>query len=89
MRQFHGFSILTIAALTCVPSVLRATPYASNVSISGTTVTYTLNESTDSLKYSINGGALQASTDGLAKGTHTFTIPTGTHFPSWQTRIRL
>jgi hypothetical protein len=78
LRYVLAFGLTFIAA----PSVLRATPYASNVAIGGggTSVSFILNEPTDSLNYIINGGAPQASTDGLGKGNHTFTIPAGATF---------
>jgi hypothetical protein len=46
------FGLLALCATT-----VRATPYASNVTKTGTTVNFILNEAADSLTYSINGGA--------------------------------
>jgi hypothetical protein len=64
----------TIAALA-VPSL--ATPYASNVTKTGTTVSFILNENTDSLKYTINGGA-PVSIANTTKGTKTFNLTSAT-----------
>jgi len=61
-------------------ALVHATPYASNVTNGGTSVSFILNEPTDVLKYSINGGAFVNSTDGLGKGLHTFAIPSGATF---------
>jgi len=65
--------VATISVTTALFSPVQATPYASNVVKTGTTVTFTLNEPSDSLKYSINGGALQ-SLDGTTKGSKTFNL---------------
>src|SRR5262245_15740190 len=69
-------AMLTVALVT---SLAHATPYASNVSVSGTTVTFTLNSPSTSLTYSLNGGAAVA-LDGTTKGTKTFNLnaPTDT-----------
>src|SRR5437667_10691073 len=67
-------------AFAATAARVQATPYASNVVVSGTSVTYTLNEDTDTLKFSVNGGAFNPAPDGLAKGPHAFTIPLGATF---------
>jgi hypothetical protein len=56
-----------------VAGVAQATPYSSNVSISGNTVSFILNEPADSLTVSINGGAPLV-LDGSTKGTKSFNI---------------
>src|SRR4051794_37756361 len=67
-------SLVTVLSLTsALVSPIWATPYASNVTKAGTTVSFTLNEPSDTLKYSINGGPLQ-SLDGTTKGTKTFSL---------------
>jgi len=53
-------------------SAVLAAPYASNVSVSGTTVNFILNENADSLTYSINGGPPQPLTP--TKGAQTFSL---------------
>jgi hypothetical protein len=53
-------------------SAVLAAPYASNVSVSGTTVNFILNENADSLTYSINGGPPQPLPP--TKGTQTFNL---------------
>jgi hypothetical protein len=75
MRKY--FAVAAAAAM--VPLAANANPYASGVTISGTTVSFILNESADSLTYSINGGGPIA-LDGSTKGTKTFnlTSPTDT-----------
>jgi hypothetical protein len=75
MKLFRRlFAFLTALSLTsALITPAWATPYASNVVMTGTTVTFTLNEPTDALKYSINGGALQT-LDGTTKGTKTFNL---------------
>src|SRR3954449_13462166 len=80
MRLNRFAAALAVIGLAVSSARVYATPYASNVNVSGTSVTFTLNEPTDSLSYVINGGAPVNSTDGLAKGTHTFTIPAGATF---------
>jgi hypothetical protein len=72
------FTFLTVLSLTAVfITQTWATPYASNVVKTGTTVTFTLNEPADSLKYTINGGALQT-LNGATKGTKTFNLGAAT-----------
>ena len=75
MRSCYRFPILVLVAGAIANSTApaRATPYASNVVKSGTTVNFTLNEPAGSLKYSINGGALLP-LDGTTKGTKTFSL---------------
>jgi hypothetical protein len=81
MRSFRRLLMLGLTAGAMSGSAVPAlaTPYASNVTKVGTTVSLILNEPTDSLKYSINGGALVA-LDGTTKGTKTFNLgsPTDT-----------
>jgi len=66
-----------VAAAAMVPLAANANPYASNVVISGTSVSFILNESADSLTYSLNGGA-PVSLDGSGKGLKTFTLDSPT-----------
>jgi hypothetical protein len=82
MMRYSRFVAATAALLLATSSsMVRATPYASNVTVTGgTSVSYILNEPTDTLKYIINGGAPVNSGDGLGKGLHTFTIPNGATF---------
>ena len=61
--------------LAAVSVQSHAAPYASGVSISGTTVNFILNEPADVLTYSINGGAAVA-LDPTTKGLKSFMIPT-------------
>lgn len=65
---------LSVIAVLVVATCAEATPYASSVQVSGTTVTFLTNENSDTLKYSINGGALIDLPDGADKGSHTFTL---------------
>lgn len=76
-RSLTHFS--AIAAAACFVTPLRATPYASNVVKNGLAVSFTLNEPTDSLKYSINGGAPVSILD-TTKGSKSFNLnlPTDT-----------
>lgn len=73
MQRFRIHWALVFAVSISVSTVVRATPYASGVTKSGTTVSFILNEPSDTLKYSINGGALQT-LDGSTKGTKTFNL---------------
>jgi hypothetical protein len=70
-NSLRGLAALLVLAVGV--SMAHATPYASNVSISGTTVTFTLNAPSTSLTYSLNGGAAVA-LDGTTKGTKTFNL---------------
>src|SRR5437762_1348562 len=78
MHQKRFLALSAMLGLLAYSSQLHATPYASNVTKTGTTVTYTLNEDADTLKFSINGGALNPVPDGVAKGSHTFTLGSAT-----------
>ena len=75
MRSLHRLLVLGLTAGTVAGSAVPtlATPYASNVTKAGTTVSFILNEPSDTLKYSINGGALRP-LDGTTKGTKTFNL---------------
>jgi hypothetical protein len=78
--MYRGDRFLTLtASIACLcilqglaPS-LHSAPYASGVSIQGTTVNFTLNEPADTLAISINGGAFTF-LDGSAKGLKTFNL---------------
>jgi hypothetical protein len=66
-------SLLAAVTATALASPAFAAPYASSVSITGTTVTFTLNEDASNLSYRINGG-LPILLDGATKGTKTFNL---------------
>src|SRR6059058_4270085 len=68
-----GTALMAAAVAAAVSPVVRAAPYASNVSIVGTTVNFILNEPADSLLVSINGGA-PTSLDGSSKGAKSFAL---------------
>src|SRR6476660_3654448 len=81
MRRNLALALAAILVVATSSAVTHATPYASSVTVTGgTSVSFILNEPTDVLKYSINGGAFVNSSDGLGKGAHTFTIPNGATF---------
>ncbi len=69
-----------VLVLTTCSSMALAAPYASGITVSGTTVDFILNQDADSLTYSINGGSPIAVPTGTAKGSHSFTLnsPTDT-----------
>jgi hypothetical protein len=52
---------------------LHATPYASNVRVTGSTVSFILNEPADMLLYRVNNGFYQT-LDGTTKGTKSFLL---------------
>src|SRR4029079_11353632 len=64
-----------VAAVSFVVSSVsvHATPYASGVSITGTNVSFILNEPATTLTYSINGGPAQA-LSGATIGTKSFSL---------------
>jgi hypothetical protein len=70
---------LLAVAFWAIPSLLLATPYASSPSLSGTSVSFILNEPADSLTYRINGGS-PVTLDGTTIGLKNFTLgsPTDT-----------
>src|SRR3954471_5265074 len=73
-------ALLAVAIISLISiQSAHATPYASGVVKSGTSVSFILNEPADALTYSINGGAPVA-LNGATKGTKTFTLnaPTDT-----------
>ena len=73
MQRSRAFALWTVASLVATSATVQATPYASNVVKTGTSVSFLLNEPSDTLKYSINGGALQT-LDGTTKGLKTFNL---------------
>jgi hypothetical protein len=68
---------LAIVSVSSLATTLHATPYASNVVKTGTSVSFILNEQADSLKYTINGGAPITIAD-VTKGTKTFNLNAAT-----------
>jgi hypothetical protein len=70
--------MVVAAAVTGVLSPAAwAAPYASGVSVSGTTVNFILNESADSLQVSVNGGA-PITLDGSTSGSKSFSLSSPT-----------
>ena len=74
-RRFAAAVVAGVAVGAGVASVSYATPYASNVVVTGTQVNFILNENADSLTYSINGGPVQPLTP--TKGAQTFNLGSG------------
>src|SRR5690242_19148123 len=71
-------ALLAVAGLSFVLNQsVHATPYASGVVKTGTSVSFILNEPADSLTYRINGGAPVA-LNGATKGTKTFNLNAAT-----------
>jgi len=74
MMHFNRFAAaLAVVGLVMNSARVYATPYASGVTKTGTTVSFILNEPTDTLKYTINNGA-PVTLDGTTKGTKTFSL---------------
>jgi hypothetical protein len=71
IRSIRLSILLALGAL--VTGMLHAAPFASNVLLSGTNVSFVLNEPADSLSYSLNGGP-QVALEGSTKGTKSFTL---------------
>jgi hypothetical protein len=69
----YGWMVVAAAVTGVISPAVWGTPYASGVSVSGTTVNFTLNEPADSLQVSINGGAPVA-LDGSSSGIKTFSL---------------
>src|SRR4051794_26078483 len=78
MRRLY-ILVLALSSLSGYTRTSEATPYASNVTKTGTQVSFTLNEPAGTLQYKINGGAPVA-LDGTTKGAKTFNLgsPTDT-----------
>ncbi len=77
IRQNRVLALGAALVLLIGSSWVHATPYASQVTISGTQVGFVLNEDADSLTYSLNGGAATPLGDGTAAGLHTFNLNSG------------
>src|SRR4051794_10919191 len=58
-RQLAVAALAGVASVVGFAGIAGATPYASNVVVSGTNVSFTLNEAADWVTVSINGGAPQ------------------------------
>lgn len=80
MMRSYRLVALAVTLGFLASSALHAAPYASGITISGTTVNYIMNQDSDVLEISINGGAFTPASDGLLKGPHSFTIPSGASF---------
>lgn len=76
MKLAFGTFAVTCAVAATAPFAVAA-PYASGVTITGTTVNFVLNEGGSNLSYSINGGPAVA-LDGTAKGAKTFALGSAT-----------
>jgi hypothetical protein len=76
-RVIAGFSLLGLVLSGNLGPSAHGAAYVSGVSISGTSVSFVLNESADILTYSINGGPATA-LDGSTKGTKSFTLSSPT-----------
>ncbi|MEI9959966.1 MAG: hypothetical protein WDM76_02200 [Limisphaerales bacterium] len=72
VQTLFGARTISIAALM-LNGVLQAAPYASNIRVVDTSVTFILNEPADALKYRINNGPLQT-LDGSTKGSKSFSL---------------
>jgi hypothetical protein len=66
-------AIIALCSALISSNITQAAPYASNVRVNGTSVTFILNEPADSLSYSLNDGSPQA-LDGSTKGTKSFSL---------------
>jgi hypothetical protein len=77
MRLSRFLAVAAAVGLTSSSTWVQATPYASGVTKTGTSVSFILNEPTDVLKYTINGGS-PVTLDGTTKGTKTFTLGSAT-----------
>lgn len=71
MRSIRLAAVVVVGL--ALPATLHAAPYASNVNVSGTTVNFILNQTADTLKYSINGGAPVTIAD-PSKGAKAFNL---------------
>ena len=76
MRKFTRNMILaaTAAVVPAVPTL--AAPYVSGITVTGTTVSFILNENADSLSLSVNGGAPSALP--ATRGAQSFTLASPT-----------
>jgi len=72
--RVFGSLVVAAAVIGVLSPAVWAAPYASGVSVSGTTVNFVLNEPADSLSVTIDGGA-PLLLDGSSAGTKTFTLP--------------
>ncbi len=77
MRPNHFLALVALVSLATASTLLRAAPYASQVTISGTQVSFVLNQDADTLTYSLNGGAATPLGDGTGAGLHTFNLNSG------------
>jgi hypothetical protein len=78
--KFHWFNARLFSinfALLLLTQAALAVPYASKVLVTGTTVTFILNEPADLLGYRLNGGGFQT-LDGSSKGLKTFSLNAAT-----------
>jgi len=66
-------SLVALAAIIGLAPRMMAAPFASGVNVSGTNVTFILNEPADSLMYRVNNGPYQP-LNGATKGTKSFTL---------------
>ena len=77
--RFLSASLPTLLLTFALAPVFQASAasYASGISITGTTVNFTLNETADLVTYSINGGAPQTLAD-ASKGQKSFSLGSAT-----------
>ncbi len=82
MKKGHLLSLATIGLVAgcCLQQQAFATPYASGVTNSSGTISFTLNESTDNVSVRLNNGASTNDLGALGKGVHSFPLDTATNF---------
>ena len=76
MIRSHLLAVIT-ALVSITSCQLYAAPYSTNVLVSGTSVSFILNEPADTLLYRVNSGAWQP-LDGSSKGTKSFSLGAAT-----------
>ncbi|MEX2169273.1 MAG: PEP-CTERM sorting domain-containing protein [Pirellulales bacterium] len=76
MTRSHLLAVLT-ALVSITSCQLYAAPYSTNVLVSGTSVSFILNEPADTLLYRVNSGVWQP-LDGSSKGTKSFSLGAAT-----------
>lgn len=72
--------LLCAAALLSLNLAVKATPYASAVTVNAGTVSFILNEAADNVTVVFDGGASTLNMGALPAGTHTFNLGTATSF---------
>ena len=79
-KQYIASAVAALVASVLLPSISRATPYASGLTNSGGTISFFLNEDADNVKVIFNGGASTNDLGAKTRGKYSFSLGANTSY---------